>query len=387
MPKILRLVTSPITIPGKGPPFDAWLPGSGFFQTQTIPLEVASNGLDLELELQKLQVLKADARKLGRIIQSKDQEIRMQLLQDCTSLLAGVKACRTLKCFINTSFRILPEIFHRMKYKFGPLPPSLSELPCRPSLNSASGSDNGTLELIPDSNSNPEIPSVEDDIDSLSSVKTSAIFPPQLTPNQPSPAMLVARQLTIILLVLAIAGMVLRRCRNSPSCRRRRVDLASRREERRNRAAYRNAARRYRWRQWWNGQFHQHTHVLHESQQSLTHAARDEEDQASGADSSPSQGGDDMHAEIISLRRVLEYVGELVRPDDSQDTSRSGRRQLRLGGGELAAAPYLISTTAPSSTAPLTTIGSPRTSTVLSYDTDSVTLDSLDSDVATILTT
>ena len=167
------------------------------------------------------------------------------------------------------------------------------------------------------------------------------------------------------------------------------MDRAARREERRNRTAYRIAARRHRWRQWWNGQFRQRTHIPdHESQHSLTQVAGEEEGRASSADSSPARGGGAMHAEITSLRRVLEFVGELVRRDDFHVDSRPGQRQHQQGIAEPAAASYSITATAPSSTAPLTTIGSPRTSTILSDDTDSsVTLDSLDTDIASITTT
>ncbi|OJJ58916.1 hypothetical protein ASPSYDRAFT_984076 [Aspergillus sydowii CBS 593.65] len=41
-------------------------------------------------------------------------------------------------------------------------------------------------------------------------------------------------------------------CRNTIYCRRRRADRAARREERRTRRAYKFAARRLRWRKWWN---------------------------------------------------------------------------------------------------------------------------------------
>lgn len=118
------------------------------------------------------------------------------------------------------------------------------------------------------------------------------------------------------------------------------------------------------------------------------------------------EGGGAIQAEILGFRRVLEFVGELVRPDDSnyncnnnnshrQGTGNNGTGNYQRDISHLpfpAAAAGISggrgrsSTPAPSSIAPLTTtIYSSRTSTILSIDTDSsVTSDSLDPETATM---
>ncbi|OAX84829.1 hypothetical protein ACJ72_00789 [Emergomyces africanus] len=241
---------------------------------------------------------------------------------------------------------------------------------------------------------------------------------------------LVLKDATIILLLAAFVIILIKHYRNSPSWRRRRVDLAARREERRTRHAYIIAARRYRWRQWWTTRFgwgagrdvEASSHRQHGHQQQLPQQQhmlmRDNEEYENGNNNSNNTtagvgaggaggdgGGGAIQDEILGFRRVLEFVGELVRPADtnyiSDSTTNSHAQvtgntrhgnyqrdisQLPFPAAAAGSGSGRSSTPAPSSVAPLTTtVYSPRTSTVLSIETDSsLTLDSLDPDTATV---
>ncbi|KAK2810791.1 hypothetical protein FQN50_002614 [Emmonsiellopsis sp. PD_5] len=379
-PQIFRLVASPVEISDEDG-FDSWIDPTGSpISSGSIGVpEKALNNDDLEADLKRLHALKLEAHEL-------QEEIRQRLLRDCSSITSRLKQCDSLKCFITASIKIVPDIFRVVRYRFGPLPSSLSDNPCRPSPRVSHGNTRPRPEknsTIFDLKPNDIASTTSQDAPELSPPLSSS---PILTnPTLRSPTKLFIKDLAIILLVATTLFLIARQCRNSPSCRRRRVDLAARREERRTRTAYRNAARRYRWRQWWNTQLGIPTpsNNPHDTDAQNRLARVDEEEQAQPQ--APDQGP--IQAEILGFRRVLEFVGELVRPDDddNQRSSNSNSRrqisQLPPGGGGGRS-----STPAPSSTAPLTTIGSPRTSTVLSYETDSsVTLDSLDPETATMI--
>ncbi|KAK2753122.1 hypothetical protein FQN55_005082 [Onygenales sp. PD_40] len=382
-PQIFRLVASPVEISDEDG-FDSWIDPTGSpISSGSIGVpEKTLNNDGLEADLKRLNALKLEAHEL-------QEEIRQRLLRDCSSITSKLKQCDSLKCFITASIKIVPDIFRVIRYRFGPLPSSLSDNPCRPSPRVA----HGNTRPRPEKNSTI-FDLKPNDIASTTSQDTPELSPPLsnspilTNPTLRSPTKLFVKDLAIILLVAATLFLIARQCRNSPSCRRRRVDLAARREERRTRTAYRNAARRYRWRQWWNTQLGIPTPSNNphdaDAQNRLTRVDEEEQAQHRHPNSNP-QAPDEgpIQAEILGFRRVLEFVGELVRPDDDNQRSSSNSRrqisQLPPGGGR-------SSTPAPSSTAPLTTIGSPRTSTVLSYETDSsVTLDSLDPETATMI--
>ncbi|PGH15734.1 hypothetical protein AJ80_05442 [Polytolypa hystricis UAMH7299] len=406
-PEIFRLVTSPISISDNDPSFDFWMDSSDLDNPQT-PTTIPGDHFDndrLEDELQRLGVLKSEVQKLEQMIQTKDDEIRKLISQDCASLTSRLKQCSSLKCFVKTSFSIVPDIFRLMKYRFWSLPSSSSERPCRHSGGVDVDRTPGQAHNV----STLAVAAPESGRKDNSSIQTTGMeITPPLPPTQrPDPHILsqsplaaiktkkFVRHVAIVCLVFAILYLVYKQCRNTISWRRRRVDMAARREERRARNAYRNAARRHRWRQWWSRWFPQRSQIPNnQSQHNLT--TLDDEEEAGNTGSNTQQGADrdqldgtGVQAEILGFRRVLELVGELIRPDGDRDRDPSfdRRRQNQQHTAELGAAGTYTATEAPSSTAPLTTIGSPRTSSVLSYETDSVTLDSLDPETATMFST
>ncbi|ODH21042.1 hypothetical protein ACO22_05725 [Paracoccidioides brasiliensis] len=419
-PQIFRLVASPIEISDEDT-FDSWLIPSDPFNVpiSTCTAVTIFDG-DLEKDLKNIHMLKAQVWKLQMEIKAKEQEIRKHLFRDCVFMTSRLKQCASLSCFIKTSFKIVPDVFRFVRYQFGPLPSSISDSLCRPFPNSAHRSRTNqtskqnatTFQLKPKDISSKKADRPDDN-------QLSPVFPthegaePKLkhipifnySPTTLTPAKLFIKDLAILLLVSSIIFLLAKHCRNSLFCRRRRVDLAARREERRTLTAYRIAARRHRWRQWWNTRFGLYPSFSSASspssrdvehscqQQRLTGPAHHEGEGGNllrhNTTTASNVGGGAIQAEILGFRRVLEFVGELVRPDGNNDSNASTfLRQQVIGTGNQRDISFVRrdSTTAPSSVAPLATIGSPRTSSVLSYETDSsVTLDSLDPETATMV--
>ncbi|PGG99645.1 hypothetical protein GX51_06200 [Blastomyces parvus] len=480
-PHIYGLVTSPMEISDEYAS-DSWPDLLDPFNLPISTAKTASSDYILSDDLKTLHYLKAEAHELEEKIKSKENEIRKHLLQDCKSMAMRLKKCANLSCFIRTSFEIVPDAFRLVKHQFGPLPSSLSDSPCRPPSDppyqtlhpqdTGSPSNNLNPNALPTSQTTPfpnspgstftpqstRIPTnptnspPSNNYDDLPDCHDLPDYDP---PNQSSPPncryvlnrpdipnrhdipirnpSILLKDLAIILLITSLFVILIKHCRNSPSWLRRRADLATRREERRTRNAYLYAARRYRWRQWWNSRFGWGTtreveasrHSQQGGQQERNMLIRVNEECENG-NSNPSNmtaareegtagagagGGEAIQAEILGLRRVLEFVGELVRPDymhysyvdnNNNTSSDNSRRQGTGNEGtgnyqrDISQLPYHAtaagtgvassSTPAPSSVAPLTTtIYSPRTSTVLSIETDSsLTLDSLDPETATM---
>lgn len=178
----------------------------------------------------------------------------------------------------------------------------------------------------------------------------------------------------IILLVGALATFIFKVCRNTTCCRRRRAERAARREERRARRAYRSAARRLRWRQWWEGTSYRPTQITPDHD--LEEFDPDQSQQADSESSGFLEQGT-MQSEIQRLRRVFEYVGGLVLNED-RDLEES-RIPLTYGRHEVTELPA-NGNSAPSSMAALTTtVYSPRSSSLMTLDTpSSITLDTLE---------
>ncbi|OJD21087.1 hypothetical protein ACJ73_07575 [Blastomyces percursus] len=478
VPQIYHLVASPIEISDENA-FDSWVDPIDRFNLPISADNTASSDYILYDDLKTLHSLKAQAQELQEKIESKEQEIRKHILQDCKSMALRLQECTSLSCFIKTSFEIVPDAFRLVKHQFGPLPSSLSDRPCRPPPDASYQTSSSQAAGSPYKNLNPNALSTLQSTRSLNS--HSSTFAPQSTsiptnptdspqssyhddlpnchdqhpPNQKFPpncrhalngynapnrhdipvrySSILLKDLAIILLIASLFVALIKHCRNSPSWLRRRVDIATRREERRTRNAYLNAARRYRWRQWWNSRFgwgrgreveaSRHSQQGRQQQRNILVRVNEECENGSGnsgnmravreegAAEAGEGGGEAIQAEILGFRRVLEFVGELVRPDymhynydgDNNNNSSSNSRCQGTGneGTEnyqsyISQLPYHAtapgigvghsSTPAPSSVAPLTTtIYSPRTSTVLSIETDSsLTLDSLDPETATM---
>ncbi|KAL2004269.1 hypothetical protein VTN02DRAFT_3994 [Thermoascus thermophilus] len=394
-PEILRLCTHPVNISDDDASLEAWRDPSDSERLENQP-NILGPGNDLEKqleqELKSLQDLKAQADDLQHRISAKEQKIRKLLQQDCRSLFAKWQQCGSIGCIVKVSLQTVPEMIRQIRYRFGPLPSSVSEK-IVPACNRHGDSfDPYTLYQRPSSAS--ENPGNYTDFSRAAGNETKG---PELSnvpvhtanqPKVPSPDLELsphdrirdfARSCAILLLIASLAALAVKVSRNSLTCRRRRVDLAARREERRARRAYRSAARRLRWRQWWEGRSYQSAPSVSSSHslQQINDAERGQ-NADSDADQEPGQGA--MQAEILGLRRVLEFVGELVRNNggDVEGAPRS-RQHLRHEIVELPAGISSAGNTAPSSTVGLTTVGSPRSSSLVSLDTaSSVTLETLD---------
>ena len=172
-------------------------------------------------------------------------------------------------------------------------------------------------------------------------------------------------------------------CRNTIYCRRRRADRAARREERRTRRAYKFAARRLRWRKWWNTfrgttallpsanntQRHEltahgtpHPHLEHHYYRQTAEPSELE------LETETESGQGSIQAEIRGCRQALQYVGELVRhPADRNIAPGSGTSYFDpegYGGPKVVDAlekQKLGRSRASSSTAGLSTVISLRT--------------------------
>lgn len=144
----------------------------------------------------------------------------------------------------------------------------------------------------------------------------------------------------VAITIASIALLTFLICRNTIYCRRRRADRAAKREERRTRRAYKSAARRLRWRKWWdtfrgtapllpsanNTQRHDltpfETPHPHHDHHYYRHTAEPYELELD-TETDSRQGF--IQAEIRGFRQALQYVGELVRyPADRNIDIESG---------------------------------------------------------------
>jgi hypothetical protein len=363
-PQILRLVNSPVDVSEEDGSLNEWLdaPDSGELHVQSATEEPGE--INLEEELKQLELLKEQAQQLNSKIKEEDRKIRMHLLNDCSFISSKLKKCKSLHCFIETSFRVVPDVFRLLKYKFGPLPSSGSGSPCQALADDSRRYNNNTTA-------------------SINATHFTSPFP-QYPPSRGTYVRYFIRDVVATLLMIGLVVLSIKGCRNSITCQRTRAYLASRREERRARHAYRAAAFRYRLRLFFRRIFCS-GQVLPEntpaqSGPTRTEARRTVEFAVGPADGA-AQGTDstNMGAEILGLRRVLDYVGELVRQNPAL---RRRQQQLDITDEYVNRS----GTPAPSSTAPLTATSSPRTSSVLTYESDSLdTLDSLDVETVTIV--
>lgn len=461
--EILRLSNFPVNL-SNGSEWEEWSNHSkDDIELDTDPQpdsSLASLELKLEAELQKLQVLHYELRQLHKSVDLQEKKIHRLLRKDCESLRAKWQQCDTFLCYLKSSWQKLPEFYWSIRYRFGLLgsekiipicrsasedlsndnpdsntstptsshrvpSPSTYMIPTLPEKTSLPSSTPSRLSSSPFITT-PSLPPKEPDSDSGSDYShkfpdTSSLDPIVLPVQSQTKHFL--RSCAILLLTGLLFWLFFRIIRHSTAFRRRRRDIASRHEELRTRRAYRNAARRLRWRQWWEGwiysqaQGNASTHSLAEF-----HYARgvnpagggDHDDEGNNANDGPdsvastSVTEDDdsyeepprgmMQAEILGLRRVLEYVGELVGADGTvrrrtRSRSRSGpppyervnaAGTININGA--ARGHNIDSEIHPSATPAISASGglsSPRASTMFSLETGSLvtleTIDTLDS--------
>lgn len=407
-PEILRLDPSPLSITSNDSSLDldSWRdpPPSSRLRVQTIsPTQNTEDSIEeiLEAEIEEFQELQFRANELEQLIKQKENRIRKLLQQDCRSISSQVGQCDSFGCFFQTCFSAFPELISRLRCRYGSLDSCLSRKPslgCGEEFFSESQTSGGFGEA------NAEYPLNDSNEHNTSSYGMGAHTDYDSSdaasqdPSHSSPSSSensgssytddyfhFNRSYFVLFVVLILSYCLLKRCLQACRSPRRRAERAARREECRNRHAYRCAARRHRWRQWWNGgERRGHESPSHEgSNNDLERGGNETSRRESTSDASSIFEEGAMHAEILGLRRALEFVGELVRPEDTGYQSqprryprhmydRAGSPSTRTAGTGAGA----------SSTTLLTTISSPRTSSLMSCDDtgSSVTLETLEPD-------
>lgn len=225
------------------------------------------------------------------------------------------------------------------------------------------------------------------------------------------------RSLAIVALIVCVKWLLIKYVRKTTAYRRRRADILARTEERRRGWRYRNAARRYRLNMWVRRQVRrvgrpgrrrgENNNGQRPGNRDGGGAADTENTINNGYQATPNGASPPTHStrpplmeeELIGFRRVLEYVGELVRGDiydsdsfstapsmdlelaydsdislseynhdndnngDSEGATRPARRSGFMNiAWEYGYRPGRFATPPPSSIAQLTTFSSPRTS-------------------------
>ncbi|PYH36140.1 uncharacterized protein BO87DRAFT_433165 [Aspergillus neoniger CBS 115656] len=136
--------------------------------------------------------------------------------------------------------------------------------------------------------------------------------------------------LSVLICIIALFALAYRIGSNTMRCQRCRVDRAAQREERKARRAYKAAARRHRWKQWWEGKTSYYQYQcqdqgfgyddgavvmgsvrVRERDVEMGRLSDDEGEGVFAVADAPLPVT--MQAEIHGFRQALEYVGELVR--------------------------------------------------------------------------
>lgn len=323
----------------------------------------------IEQELKKLRKLRKEALALHRAIRAKEDEIRELLNRDCESLFDKWQQCdHDFGCMIDVSIKSVPEIYRSFKYQLISLqghryppacpphsrtPPANSTRPGDPTKPTPSTPSTATSHpTSPPKNFSEPTKPIDNPpliIPDIPVKDTPVPFPGHVPVDLPIPSSHKTRDslrhgLTFLLLI-AVSVLLFKIIRRSNVCRRRRVDRRARREERRARRAYESAARRLRWQQWWHGSNYsprspsmtsrhslesledaERGDMYHSTQErpSTTESEQGPIDDVETAPVSrqPEQGA--MEEEIMGLRRVLEFVGQLVRPEESDPSHSTG---------------------------------------------------------------
>ncbi|KAE8350101.1 hypothetical protein BDV28DRAFT_47379 [Aspergillus coremiiformis] len=373
-PGILCLCTEPWDLSADGS-FPDHLKNSGGIECLEVQSDVsdADKGQpreNREWHWTRLQHLKAKAHRF-------QQSLREMLIHGCTDFQANWKDCRAFGCKVKVSFMYVSATIRGISYKFG--------LAC----SWSSGCSQHVKESTQTPQTEPSTSSSDLPHEDLySSFPSTLHIPPtseQVAPIQEpdiSPqfsAKDFARTCLVISLVGLIIALVFKICRNTMYCRRRRVDRAARREERRAQLAYRSAARRFKWQQWWKGTTQEPAStppldhdlsVIQQPEQILQYETEPNSSAEPGA----------MQAEIQDFRRTLEYVGELVQqPNGNLEEARPSRKDENPNGAEHLDVRSKTPNTIASSTACLSTVISIGTRSLMSLETtSSMTVDTLE---------
>lgn len=403
-PEILRLGTSPLSITSDNSSLEleSWRDPSPSNRLRVQTIASSQHTGDsveelLEAEIEEFQELQFRVHELQQLITEKENNIRKLLQQDCTSISSQVGQCDTFGCFFQTCFSAFPELISRLRCRYGSLDSCLSRKPSLGCGGQEYLSDSQASAGIGDTNAEHPLNDpynhntshgmgahTDQSHDSYEAVSADSSYSSNADSAYTDDYFHFNRSYFVVFVVLILSYCLFRRCLRVCRSPRRRAEHAARREERRNRHAYRCAARRYRWSQWWSG-------VQPRSQESSSHQGPDHDLERGGNETSRRASTSDsssifeegaMQAEILGLRRALEFVGELVRPEDTgyHNQPRRYQRHVYDRAGSPSTRHSAVAPPA-SSTAMLTTISSPRTSSLMSCDTgSSVTLDTLEPD-------
>ncbi|KAL2820336.1 hypothetical protein BJX63DRAFT_380511 [Aspergillus granulosus] len=331
----------------------------------------------LETLYTRLQNLKVEAHELQQQIQDQKRKIREKLAAGCPSDRndAVWESCTTVPCRLEHSFSLISDFLRQIRYLFGPLPYSVPETLC-------------TQDLITDITTPLN-----------TTMNTTTLYGTQISKHIDKTISFISLP-TLLILSLILATPILITiliCHNSTCCLRRRADRAARREERRARAAYKSAARRLRWRRWfesWGILFSNHSptasyahiHDLSpisgdsESPNSsgplYPHSRLPSGNDEPGPNTTIGIGTNILDTEIWNFRQALEYVGDLIRiPNPNRERDLESGYPLPDTGREQnsrrdASRPRRSRA---ASTAGLSTVVSLRTVTMSITDTDTDT--------------
>ncbi|PTU19457.1 hypothetical protein P175DRAFT_0502997 [Aspergillus ochraceoroseus IBT 24754] len=351
----------------------------------------------IEVLWNHLQDLKIKAHRLHEMIEKEEHKVRKMLQQTCPTVAASEWGdCTTLGCKVKISLSKVPSLLRQMQYKFGPLPSSLPEFYCgqcphhsicaQSSPNPNSTVSNGGHYSSESESSNSEPASTTPIADSAYDAKTTnhLIFH---SGHEFFDLPIIAAGVVLIGSISILTFIIYQ---NSFYCRRRRADRAARREERQTRRAYRSAARRLRWQQWWEGLTTRglipRPHRIHHNHNTNDVAGDDNTqlndfglpavefaDPTQQSDHEPSHAPPSepgvMQAEIWGFRQALEYVGELVRnPAQGFEAAHARANDADHEIADLLNKQRREPLTVASSTAGLSTLLSSRTS-MMSLDT------------------
>ncbi|KAI9879305.1 MAG: hypothetical protein M1830_008956 [Pleopsidium flavum] len=296
-PEILRISDFPVPSGSEAESPEEWRnpPPPLRFSSPTADHEEYSNLASIEVEINQLKQLKAEAKELKRLIKQKKKTIKGLIKQGIKSSRLEIQQCDSIRCVVKAMIRKAHGAIRMVCHRFGPSEHNHHRHP-----------------PTPENVSDDPTPASEDLEYSHPHHNIHPHFLPQgfEDHHRRSPLHKSLKALKICAVIIGLVSffvLIFKKCR-SP---RRRADFAARREERRNRRLYRRATRQQRWRNWFcrreqgSSEYDEKRALILEQEGVLETA---------------------MQAEIHELRNAHEVVNDIVRAEE-------GRYIRELDGG------------------------------------------------------
>ncbi|KAH7128528.1 hypothetical protein B0J11DRAFT_272929 [Dendryphion nanum] len=199
----------------------------------------ASGQVSLEDEIRELRALQAEAAKLHKAIKAKQVYINSQLKKEANSLRKDLKDCENITCVLKTVAHKAKGAWRVVYVRFRP-----AHHPHHPAPDHNMGRPDDYARLDNHKQS-PEAGFNTASLPPPIGATHDNPFPPPPPPKHP-----LVFTLEIVVGILC-CGCLVTLIRHRCSSLRTRTDRAATREERRNARAYRHAARRLAWTNWW----------------------------------------------------------------------------------------------------------------------------------------